>query len=215
MKRTITALAAGVLIGGITLGGVSYAATGGSFILGRVNSASSQTNLSNTGSGPVLSLSTRSGQPPLAVSAGSAKAPNLNADKLDGLDSTAFVKVGSGTGGTGRFFADARFVDIDNDGVLDDILQADAQCPAGSTVTGGGFAVFTDNGISISRGNSSNGWTAIAIALRSNGENETDLTGWVQCFNPTGPVSGAALRRSGPAELSDQERQALIRQASE
>jgi len=77
--------------------GTAVAATGGSFILGRANSASSQTNLSNSGSGPVLSLSTRAGQAPLAVSSSAGKAPNLNADKLDGFDGAQFQRRIAGT----------------------------------------------------------------------------------------------------------------------
>lgn len=68
--------------------GTAAAATGGTFVLGRSNAASTQTVLTNSGTGPVLALSTKSGQPPLAVSALSGKATNLSADKLDGLDST-------------------------------------------------------------------------------------------------------------------------------
>jgi hypothetical protein len=70
------------------MGGTAVAATGGTFVLGRANSATTPTSLTNGGSGPVLALSTRTGQVPLAVSAVAGKATNLNADKLDGLDSS-------------------------------------------------------------------------------------------------------------------------------
>lgn len=76
----------------MAMSGTAAAATGGTFILGRGNAASTQTSLTNSGSSPVLALSTRTGQVPLAVSAGAGKATNLNADKLDGLDSTAFAR---------------------------------------------------------------------------------------------------------------------------
>lgn len=76
----------------MAMSGTAVAATGGTFILGRANTASTQTVLSNSGTGPVLALSTRTGQAPLAVSASSGKATNLSADKLDGLDSTAFAR---------------------------------------------------------------------------------------------------------------------------
>lgn len=76
----------------MAMSGTAVAATGGTFVLGRGNAASTPTSLTNSGAGPVLSLSTRTGQPPLAVSAAAGKATNLSADKLDGLDSTAFAR---------------------------------------------------------------------------------------------------------------------------
>jgi hypothetical protein len=89
-------------------GGAAIAATGGGFILGKPNSASSTTSLSaatngkalqvtNMGTGAAataLGLNTASGHPPLAVNSG-AKVANLNADKLDGRDSTAFAAASS------------------------------------------------------------------------------------------------------------------------
>jgi hypothetical protein len=89
-------------------GGVAIAATGGSFILGKPNSASSTSSLSaatngkalqvtNMGTGAAataLGLNTANGHPPFTVSSG-ARVANLNADKLDGLSSAAFVKTAS------------------------------------------------------------------------------------------------------------------------
>jgi FlaG/FlaF family flagellin (archaellin) len=88
----------------MVLGGTTYAATGGSFILGQSNSASSTTSLSapvagkalqvtntSTGAGATaLGLNVASGHPPFTVNSG-AKVANLNADKLDGIDSTGFL----------------------------------------------------------------------------------------------------------------------------
>jgi hypothetical protein len=85
------------------LGGTTYAATGGNFILGQPNSASSRTSLSapiadralqvtntNTGTGATaLGLNVAAGRPPFTVNSGT-KVANLNADKLDGKDSSAF-----------------------------------------------------------------------------------------------------------------------------
>jgi hypothetical protein len=86
------------------IGGTTYAATGGNFILGKSNSASSKTSLSapisdkalqltntNTGAGATaLGLNVASGHAPFTVNSGT-KVANLNADKLDGIDSTGFV----------------------------------------------------------------------------------------------------------------------------
>jgi hypothetical protein len=87
----------------IALGGTTLAATGGNFILGQSNSASSTTALSsgttgpafkvtstNTGFATALGLNVPSGHAPFTVNSG-AKVANLNADKLDGKDSSAFL----------------------------------------------------------------------------------------------------------------------------
>ncbi len=90
----------------IVLGGTTYAATGGNFILGQPNTAGQQTSLTaspsfagkalqltntNTGGGATaLGLNVASGHSPFTVSSGT-KVTNLNADKLDGLDSSAFL----------------------------------------------------------------------------------------------------------------------------
>ncbi len=49
----------------------------------------------NNGTGPALFLEANAGRPPLAVNATAGKATNLNADRLDGLDSAAFQRSGS------------------------------------------------------------------------------------------------------------------------
>jgi hypothetical protein len=87
---TATALA-GILILGTDY--LSFAATGGSFLLGKSNSAGQTTSLKNTGSGPVLKLSTThpGTRPPLGVNS-KVKVAKLNADLLDGLDSSKLAK---------------------------------------------------------------------------------------------------------------------------
>src|SRR5687767_15608719 len=67
MQRIMTGLALGI-VATVLLAGGAFAATGGAFVLGRNNAASSQTLLTNSNTtSPVLALSTRSGQVPLAV----------------------------------------------------------------------------------------------------------------------------------------------------
>jgi hypothetical protein len=94
----------------IVLGGMSYAATGGNFILGQANTASSTTSLTRTGANTAkglqvtntstgagataLGLSVASGHAPFTVNSGT-KVTNLNADKLDGINSTGFLSSGS------------------------------------------------------------------------------------------------------------------------
>jgi len=87
----------------VALGGTTYAATGGNFILGKPNSASSTSSLTAPVSGKALQLNNTStaagatalglnvatGHAPFTVNSGT-KVANLNADKLDGIDSTGF-----------------------------------------------------------------------------------------------------------------------------
>ena len=89
----------------VALGGAGYSATGGNFILGNSNSASTPTllqgpiatrtlqvnNGSTTAGATALSLSVVAGHPPMKVNS-FTKVANLNADWLDGLDSKAFPR---------------------------------------------------------------------------------------------------------------------------
>lgn len=96
------AMAVSLLALSIALGGTAYAATGGTFVLGGVNSASTSTTLTSTSTtGPALAITNSGGKPaarfvsnagvpPIQVS-NETKVPKLNADRLDGLDSTSFA----------------------------------------------------------------------------------------------------------------------------
>ncbi len=89
----------------IALGGAGYSATGGNFILGQTNSATTQTkllapiagasfrvdNTSTAAAATALTLVVKPGRAPLAVNS-PVKVANLNADRLDGLDSTLFAR---------------------------------------------------------------------------------------------------------------------------
>jgi len=90
----------------IALGGAGYSATGGNFILGvNSNTAATQTGLvsnrngralaiqnTNTGAAATaLSLAVAAGHPPFVTNS-NVRVPNLNADRLDGLDSTHFPR---------------------------------------------------------------------------------------------------------------------------
>lgn len=89
LKSTLSALGiAATLIVGADY--AAMAATGGSFILGNANTASTKTTLSRTTVGPTLQLNAQPGSAPLIVNSG-VKANNLNVDRLDGLDSTQFA----------------------------------------------------------------------------------------------------------------------------
>lgn len=73
-------------------------ANGSPFLLGKKNVETAISTLVNKGPGPALNLVVGANQPPMKVNS-SAKVANLNADGLDGKDSTQFVQ---GTGSVER-----------------------------------------------------------------------------------------------------------------
>ena len=91
----------------VGMASAALGATGGNFILGKANSAGAVSKLTasianpalqlvnqSTASGATaLGLNVASGKPPLRVNASAGKATNLNADRLDGLDSSRLVEV--------------------------------------------------------------------------------------------------------------------------
>lgn len=109
VKRPSPGTVMGALALFISLGGTTYAATGGNFLLGKSNSATSQTALSapiankalqvtntSTASGAAgIGVTVAAKHAPLVVPANAGKATNLNADKLDGVDSSGFYAAGS------------------------------------------------------------------------------------------------------------------------
>ena len=72
------------------MSGTAVAATGNTFITGRSNVATTVTTLTDSAGTP-LSLAARSGYAPLAVNS-TVKVGRLNADLLDGLDSTSLQR---------------------------------------------------------------------------------------------------------------------------
>ncbi|HET6154257.1 MAG TPA: hypothetical protein VFE15_15040 [Marmoricola sp.] len=74
---------------------VALAATGHSFLLGKTNKANKTTTLSRTTAGAALTVKTKSSTNPPFVVNGTGKVTHLNADSLDGKDSTAFASVGA------------------------------------------------------------------------------------------------------------------------
>jgi hypothetical protein len=82
-----SAAVAALTLSAFALDGAAYAATGSSLILGRLNTASTTTVLQG-GSAPVLSLRSSSASAvPLTVN-GTGRVTNLNADRLDSIDSS-------------------------------------------------------------------------------------------------------------------------------
>jgi hypothetical protein len=74
------------------MSGTAVAATGGNFLLGKSNTATAVSSLSNT-KGTALSLSSTATTPPLKVS-NSVQVPNLNASELGGHPASGFIQGG-------------------------------------------------------------------------------------------------------------------------
>jgi hypothetical protein len=126
--------------------GTAVAATGGSFLLGRANTETTTASLSNP-NGTALSLGGGKGAPAFAVN-NSAKIYRLNADALDGLDSTLFQRRIGGTCAPGYSI---RTINANGSVVCDDqqasVVEVNAVatgagvafCPASYVATGGGY----------------------------------------------------------------------------
>ena len=112
--RRIKTLASALVVALVVIASIDYtasAATGHSFVLGKINKANKVTALKRTTAGPALKLSTTStAAAPLAVN-GRGKVANLNADLIDGLDSTAFARTSSVKTALSRSAIATAFVD--------------------------------------------------------------------------------------------------------
>jgi hypothetical protein len=109
MQKLSPALVISIIALFVALGGAGMAATGGNFILGKANSATSTSSLSapiggkalqvsntsTTAGATALGLTAAPGHAPFTVNT-STKVAKLNADTLDAIDSTGFVH-GRGT----------------------------------------------------------------------------------------------------------------------
>jgi hypothetical protein len=83
----------------IALSGTAVAATGGGFVLGHINKTTSNTVINNS-KGTALVLAAKKGIAPFGVNGNKVKVPSLNADELDGLDSTQLQRRVSGQCGS-------------------------------------------------------------------------------------------------------------------
>ena len=189
-------IAALVLTGG---GAAAYAANGGSLLIGRSNAGTALTTLSNSG-GTALRLNSKAGTAPLAVNR-TNKVTGLHADYLDGYSETSFART---TGQTGVIIAEGVFIDTDDD-LINDALEANAQCPAGTRMTGGGADNWTGELTVInSPGLDGRSWDAASFADESVNFPD-DLLAYVVCYNPRGAVPGAmtatAARAASEAKI--------------
>lgn len=213
MKFSTTSFAAGAVAALVIGSGTAYAATGGTFILGKANSAGATTTLTNP-NGTALTLKSKAGTPSLRVNS-STKVPYLNADKLDGLDSSSFAR---STGKTGTIWSDGGiWADLDEDGFADALL-AFAVCPSGTVLTGGGGEDDTPGGtLWLSEAIDTGVWavsssTAPASATVPDGTPSDEIFAAAQCYNPKGAVPGASYRSKATSPLEILKERAAAKQ---
>ena len=140
------------------------AVPGDPFKLGRLNTVDRVTSLAgsvtgpllrldNNGGGPALALEAEAGKAPLTVNASAGKAANLDADRLDGQDASAFLPAGGkaadaerldGTDADGfmRYFT--RYVIARTAEDSSDTKTVTAACPEGEVALSGRASVGTD-----------------------------------------------------------------------
>jgi hypothetical protein len=195
----------------VALGGVGVAATGDPFILGNPNSASSTTSLSapvagkalqvsntSTSAGATaLGLTTAPGHAPFTVNT-STKVANLNADTLDGIDSTGFLRNKvplSLTGAAASGVINGTNTGSGN-GVQGTTTNQSASGVYGQNTSGfGGYGVAgrsnTGQGVGV-YGEALGGGNARGVAALSNGSAGTILA------TNTGSGPALQLQSSGP-----------------
>lgn len=195
MKLSKTSFAAGAVAALVIGSGSAYAATGGNFILGKSNSAGATTTLSNA-NGTALSLNSKSGYAPLKVNR-STKVANLNADKLDGIDSSSFARSGMGAGSYDVYgTADDAFPVAEGT----TLVYVVATCPAGTLRTGGGYSDFTSSGVVLWNGPDTddydrpNSWS-VGIQLDDTAGDTPEMVGAsITCLNPKGAAPAGSYR---------------------
>jgi hypothetical protein len=183
--RSSSAFVAGAVVALVLGTGTTYAANGGIFRLGRANSATATTTLTNS-HGTALKLKSKAGRPSLRVNR-TTKVPNLNADLIDGVDSDSLARVTK----VGSVF-DTGFVD---DGGTadpsDDAVIAVAVCPAGSQVVGGGGGDFTDDGsLYYSAPEGNDAWLVVSSTEGLTAANADNVEAYARCWNPRANVAG-------------------------
>ena len=134
-----------------------YAATGGNLLLGKANRSGAPTRLDsgarhgptlalkNTGGQAAATFSVRSGVAPFSVGS-AAKVPKLNADLVDGVDSSGFYAAGSkvadsdrldGNDSAGFYKTGSKVADSDRLDALDSTAlqkRISKSCAAGSSI---------------------------------------------------------------------------------
>lgn len=225
MQISFKSFAAGAAVMLLLGTGSAVAATGGKFITGRTNTATTTTTIKDT-KGTPLSLVGKSGRPPLTVNS-NTKVARLNADLLDGRDSSTFMKSSDASkfalanAGTEEYTNVTALEpdDLNQDGT-DDSQDAVAFCPAHTIATG--VSIYNPGGwpvIDTEIGDSNNdGIADAAIAFTSSMTATADDFGvWVDCLNPRGKVaaqkfSSSAVQRSAQRAMPEARVRTLLTQ---
>ena len=185
------ALAAGALVAVVLTPGSAVAAGAKSVLLGRSNSATTTTSLTNS-KGTPLALTAGKGQAPLKVNS-SRTVTNLSADRLDGLSSASFLRSNGKAADADKLDGISSTSFARTSGKTGVVMATDvdlaARCPSGTVLTGGGglgmgsFTLaysgpdMTDDGSFVP-----NSWIAIDPAGQA--------ISWAVCYSP----SGAAIK---------------------
>lgn len=180
--RTAGAFAAGAVVALVLGTGTTYAANGGHFVLGRTNNATTYSTLTNS-QGTALVARSKAGKPSILVS-DTARVPKLNADMVDGLDSSDLARDVN----VGTVVAVGELIQNGTTETDDDYIEGVAHCPAGSQVMGGGADDFTEDGVlvsSVPEGNRS--WYAVSSATPTE-ENASRFRVFARCWNPQADV---------------------------
>jgi hypothetical protein len=175
----------GAFVGAALLGGGAYAATGGTFVLGKANAETTTATLTNT-KGTPLSLVAKAGTPALKVS-NTIKITNLNADRLNGRTESQFA-LAAGQFASVTSSGSVAF-DFNGDTVNDSQVTF-ATCPAGTQLVSGG--ADQDHGtpanpptaVLASTDAGSNQWVVVTEGATSHPIADAI------CYNPRGAVAG-------------------------
>ena len=183
-RVTPTGIAVGVVATLVIGSGTAWAAPKArGLLVGKKNTVTKVTTLTNP-KGTPLQLNSGRSQPPLKVNS-TRKVPKLNADYLDGLSEGSFAR---SNGRTGIIVTRGGDENVSNHAYA----VAEATCPAGTVLTGGGgFASYDDDHIWYSGpGMRPNTWE-----VDSDGDGAADtgkeLVAYAVCYNPRGAVKGA------------------------
>jgi hypothetical protein len=170
MRKASPALVISIIALFVALGGAGMAATGGNFILGKANSATSTTSLAASVAGKALQVSNAStatgatalglyatsGHAPFTVNTG-IKVANLNADRVDGRDANYFLPATGTAANASNLGGQPASYYLPVAGSVRGWTYAIAQltltapsdgsqtasCPTGDYVLGGGWSVAT------------------------------------------------------------------------
>ena len=211
----------------LTGGGVAaYAANGGSLLIGRSNSATAVTTLTNSAGTP-LSVKAKSGYPPFLVNS-SRPVTNLNADWIDGINGVNLVqRTGPYSATTGNIFGDSDWAPTDPTDPASppdettNLIISVATCPTGTKLTGGGVDNFTSTGFTLVDSPDANSWYVYVgvedVPVHQADDTPENVTAYAVCYNPRGPVLGGqpnARAAKSTITLSPAMREKLTRAAA-